>query len=93
MTEESSHEFLESLSKNPLIEHDLEVCGMCLHRFLMCEVAKDILASGDLTDATARWDQEVQRRWQAGKFYQLWQAERAAGRDPEQTFADRGWEP
>ena len=84
---------LAALSQDPLIEHDIETCGMCFHRFLMGEVAKDMLASGDTTNAISRWDKEVLRRWQAGKFYQLWQAERAAGRKPNVAFTERGWEP
>ena len=90
-------EFLVSRSKD--IEpddpsmHDLEVCGMCFHRSLMRDVARDMLTTDDTTNAVIRWSEEVQRRWQAGKFYQLWQAERTAGRDPEATFAERGWEP
>jgi hypothetical protein len=26
-------------------------------------------------------------------FFKLWQEEEAAGRDPKQAFAERGWEP
>jgi hypothetical protein len=32
------------------------------------------------------------REWEQSRFFQLWQEEKQAGRDPNQAFQDRGWE-
>ena len=86
-------EFLTLMGLELFLDHDIEVCGLCFHRWVMREVALELIASGDIQSGMHRWNDEVERRWRAGKFYQLWQAERAAGRDPRQSFTERGWEP
>jgi hypothetical protein len=90
----SDREFLESMARSDrLIEHDVEVCGQCCQRFFNAEVARELLAEGDLLDGIAKWAAESERRWQEGKYFKLWQAEKAAGRDPHKAFAERGWDP
>lgn len=87
-------EFLQSMATaDELIDHDVEVCGMCYHRHVMAEVARELIAAGQFADATQLWAEEERRRWEESKFFKLWQAETAAGRDPHQAFAERGWEP
>lgn len=75
-----------------LLEHDIETCGMCYHRFVMAEVAREIKASGDFTDAIHRWSKEAERRWRDGKYVKLYNEELAAGRDPHKAFEERQWE-
>ena len=86
--------FLEHMASDEHLEdHDPEECGLCYHRRLWAEVAREMLASDDVKDAIARWEKEVRRRWEESKFFKLWQEEKAAGRDPHKAFAERGWEP
>lgn len=89
----TAKDYIESQSQDPLIEHDVEECGMCFHRHLMQQVAQEMLEAQDFAeDAPGRhWD-EVTKRWQQGKYYKLYQEEKAAGRDPAKAFAERGWE-
>jgi hypothetical protein len=90
----SDRDFLENMTRmDRLLDHDVEVCGHCYQRFLNAEVARELLAEGDILDGIDKWAAESERRWQEGKYFKLWQAEQAAGRDPRKAFAERGWEP
>jgi hypothetical protein len=90
----SDREFLESMARmDRLLDHDVEECGHCYQRFINAEVARELLAEGDILDGIDKWATEAERRWQEGKYFQLWQAEKAAGRDPHKAFEERGWEP
>lgn len=87
-------ELLEMLARgDDLLDHDGEACGMCCHLRIDAEVARAMLASGDLKDAMPRWSAESTKRWHETKFFKLWQSEREAGRDPYKAFEDNGWEP
>ena len=89
----SDRQFLENISKgDELLDHDGETCGMCYHRKIDAEIAREMLAKGDFEDGISKWAAESQRRWREGKFFKLWQEERAAGRDPQKAFEDKGWE-
>ena len=48
---------------------------------------------GEYEDVVSKWAAETQRRWEASKFFKLWQEEKEAGRDPRKAFEERGWEP
>ena len=87
-------EFLESMSKmDELIEHDEEECGQCGHQFMMAQTARDMLAAGDFDDSINKWTVESTRRWQEGKYFKLWQQAVKEGKDPNEVFAEKGWEP
>lgn len=93
----TGREFLESMAKSDeLLDHDGETCGMCRHRKIDAEVAREMLllsmGKDEIEDAIAKWSAESQRRWRETKFFKLWQEERAAGRNPEKAFEARGWE-
>ncbi len=86
--------FLERMARSDeFVDHDGETCGMCHNMILGAQVAREMLAAGELEDAVSRWAAETQRRWRNSKFFRLWQQEQKAGRDPHQAFRDRGWEP
>ena len=76
-----------------LADHDGETCGQCCHLILGAEVAREMIEAGECGDVVSKWAAETQRRWQASKFFKLWQEETEAGRDPRKAFQERGWEP
>jgi hypothetical protein len=87
-------DFLQRMARSDeLVDHDGETCGMCHNLILGAEVAREMIEAGAYADVVAQWADETRRRWEQSKFYQLWQAEVEAGRDPHQAFKDRGWEP
>jgi hypothetical protein len=95
MTEKkmSDQELLESLSTyDEMLDHK-DNCGMCFHMQCMAQAARDIIATGDISDAISRWDKQTKTLWEEGKYFKLWKEEQAASRDPHKAFADRGWEP
>jgi hypothetical protein len=73
------------------MEHDPEVCGNCAHRRVGAELAREMLAAGDVTDAVGRYGDEWIARWERGKFFTLWADAAAKGLDPRAEFAKRGW--
>lgn len=90
----SDQEFLKSMAhSDSLIDHDPEECGQCGHQFIMAQVARDMLAAGDVEDGICKWSEEATKRWQEGKYFKLWQEAVAQGRDPNEVFAEKGWEP
>jgi len=90
----SDRESLESMARmDRMLDHDVEKCGTCYQRFINAEVARELLAEGDILDAIDKWAAESERRWHEGKYFKLWQAEQAEGRDPRKAFAERDWEP
>jgi hypothetical protein len=90
----SDQDFLERMARSDdLVDHDGETCGMCHNIILGAEVAREMVDAGEYEDVVSRWAAETQRRWRNSKFFQLWQEEQKAGRDPHQAFKDRGWEP
>jgi hypothetical protein len=87
-------DFLERMARSDeLADHDGETCGQCCHLILGAEVAREMIEAGEYEDVVGRWAAETQRRWQATKFFKLWQEETEAGRGPRKAFEDRGWEP
>jgi hypothetical protein len=89
----SDQDFLERMARSDgLVDHDGEACGMCHNIILGAEVAREMIAAGEYEDVVSKWAAEARRRWERSKFFELWQEERAAGRDPHQAFTDRGWE-
>ena len=86
--------FLERMARSDeLADHDGEACGQCHDMILGAEVAREMLEAGEYEDVVGRWAAEARRRWEESKFFELWESEREAGRDPHQAFRDRGWEP
>ena len=83
---------------NEMIDHE-DNCGHCSRMKVDADVAKEILASYPkdadipMEEATGKWCDLATKKWQEGKYFKLWQEEKAAGRDPHQAFKDRGWEP
>ncbi len=61
-------------------------------QIIMVQTARDLLAEGDILDGIARWSGEHRRRWEQSKYFKLYQAEKAAGRNPRKAFAQRRWE-
>lgn len=87
-------DFLERMARSDeLADHDGEACGQCCHLILGAEVAREMIEAGEYEDVVSKWAAEIQRRWQATKFFKLWQEETEAGRDPRKAFQERGWEP
>jgi hypothetical protein len=90
----SDQDFLERMARSDaLVDHDGETCGMCHNMILGAQVAREMLEAGEYEDVVGKWAAEARRRWEASKFFKLWQEEQKAGRDPHQAFRDRGWEP
>jgi hypothetical protein len=87
-------DFLERMARSDeLADHDGEACGQCHHMILGAEVAREMLEAGEYEDVVSKWAAEARRRWEASKFFKLWEEEKRAGRDPHEAFRDRGWEP
>lgn len=87
-------DFLERMARSDaLADHDGEACGHCCNLVLGAEVAREMIGAGEYEDVVTRWAAEARRRWEATKFFKLWQAETEAGRDPRKAFQERGWEP
>jgi hypothetical protein len=90
----SGNGFLERMARSDeLADHDGETCVQCHNMILGAEVAREMIEAGEYEDVVGKWAAETQRRWQASKFFRLWQEEKEAGRDPRKAFEDRGWEP
>jgi hypothetical protein len=90
----SDQDFLQRMARSDaLVDHDGETCGMCHNMILGARVAREMIEAGAYEDVVSRWAAETWRRWQQSKFFQLWQQELQAGRDPHQAFRERGWEP
>ena len=90
----SDQSFLERMARSDeLADHDGETCGQCHNLILGAEVAREMIEAGEYENVVSKWADETQKRWQQSKFFQLWQQEKEAGRDPHQAFKDRGWEP
>lgn len=97
--ERTGRDFLESMSQcDELLDHE-DGCGLCHHRVLDAEAAKEILASYPadvdipLKEVVGKWCDLSTKKWQDSKYFKLWQEEKAAGRDPHKAFEERGWEP
>ena len=87
-------DFLERMARSDeLADHDGETCGQCHNVILGAEVAREMIETGECEEVVRKWAAETQRRWQASKFFKLWQQEKDAGRDPREAFRERGWEP
>lgn len=90
----SDQGFLERMARSDeLADHDGETCGQCHNMILGAEVAREMIEAGEYEDVVSKWATETQRRWEASKFFKLWQEEKQAGRDPRKAFEGRGWEP
>jgi hypothetical protein len=87
----SARAFLSSMARGEA-EHDVETCGTCAERSIWAQVAQELLeARAEGEEAVTRWSEETARRWRDSKFKKLWREEEAAGRDPRETFKERGW--
>ena len=90
----SDQAFLERMARSDeLADHDGETCGQCCQMILGAEVAREMIEAGEYEDVVGKWAAETERRWKAGKFFELWQGETEAGRNPRKAFEERGWEP
>jgi hypothetical protein len=90
----SDQAFLERMARSDdLVDHDGKTCGMCHNIILGAQIAREMLEASEYADVVNKWAEEARRRWEASKFFQLWQEEVKNGRDPHQAFKDRGWEP
>ncbi len=70
-----------------------QTCGLCHNIILGAQVAREMIETGAYEDVVSRLAAETRRRWQKSKFVKQWVKEQKAGRDPQQAFQDRGWEP
>lgn len=91
----TDRQFLESMSRIDLmIDHEPDTtCGMCHHQFLMAQVARDLIASGETENVIVKWSEESERLWRESKFVKLWEEAEANNKDPNQVFEELGWEP
>ena len=88
----SDQKFLESVARSGrMVDNDGETCGMSHKILLEAQVAREMLEAGEYEDVVSKWVAESWRRWQASKFFKLWQEETKAGRDPHKAFQERGW--
>lgn len=64
--------------------------------YCMAETARQMIKEGLDTESLNKvmtiWDSRAKDMWREGKFFKLWEAERAAGRNPQEEFKKRGWE-
>jgi hypothetical protein len=102
---QTHQQFLESMSTmDQLLDHPIDECGNCMYRFLMAEVARDMLKGefpadsiGPWTeDAIGIWDDEFKRRWHETKYMKLYLERINAGDGRIQALKaikDKGWEP
>lgn len=84
---------LEILSRPP-DEHGVENCGHCL--FLQCqaEAAQEVLTMDPLPDdGLIKMSDLHWQKWKSTEMYEVFKAEKLAGRDPKEAFAKRGWNP
>src|SRR5262249_50803520 len=90
----SEQDFLERMARSDeLADHDGETCGQCRYQILGAEVAREMIEAGEYEDVASKWAAEQERRWKKSKFFELWEKEKNAGRDPRKAFQERGWEP
>jgi hypothetical protein len=88
----SDREFLEGMARSDrLIDHP-DDCGCCAMQVIMAQVARDLLAEGEVLDGVRKWSVEARRRWEETDYFKLYREEEAAGRDPHKAFEGRGWE-
>ena len=88
-------EFLEQMSRmDDLAEHPDALtpsgcCGHCATQIAMASAARQLLEQ----DGTIfQWSDLFRSIWQNSKYYKLYQEELAAGRNPQEAFAAKGWE-
>lgn len=94
MTKNETRALIKRLSEAPFIEHDVGNCGFCCKREIDANAMKDVLGiDPEPEDLLTAGYELANKRWKETKFFKLWQEERAAGRDPEKAFEERGWEP
>src|SRR5260221_13825995 len=75
----SDQDFLERMARSDdLVDHDGETCGMCHNVILGAQVAREMIVAGEYEDVVSKWAAETRRRWEASKFFQLWQQEQPA---------------
>ena len=88
-------QFLRLQAEDPYITCDTETCGQCARQKMQSEVAKRMLREEPSPgpDHLKAWVDESERLFQKSKFYQLWQTEKKAGRDPKVAFEALGWQP
>ncbi len=90
----SNQDFLERMARSDeMVDHDGETCGHCHNMLLGAAVAREMLEAGEYENVVSKWAAETQRRWEASKFFTLWQEETEGGGDPRKAFEDRAWEP
>jgi hypothetical protein len=94
----SDREFLESVShSDELMDHpdcmtEAGTCGFCMTLWCGAEAARKLLADGDVLNGIDKWTELRQKMWHDSKYYKFYQEEKAAGRNPEKSFEERGWE-
>lgn len=94
----SDREFLESMARmDALVDHsdameETGTCGHCGMQIIMAQAARDLLAEGEILDGMSKWSDLSTQRWREAKYFQFFQEEKEAGRDPHASFKKRGWE-
>ena len=88
----SDREFLESMAHaDDLVEHN-DNCGHCGMQIIQTQTAGGLFADGEILDGIAKWVAEHRRRRYASKYFDIYQFETAAGRNPNKAFDEQGWE-
>lgn len=88
----SDQQFLELMARSDEnLYGDPDTDGLCHKISLEAQVARELLAAGEYEDVRSKWSKESWRRWLDSKFFKRYQEARAAGRDPEKDFEERGW--
>lgn len=88
--------FLEAMAGTDRFvqEEFIETSGPECHQRIMADVAREMLASGEnFDDPVSEWSVRSTARWRETKFFKLYQEELQAGRNPNDAFEQRGWEP
>ena len=94
MNKSEMRELVQRWAKDPYIEHDVETCGHCHKEKLKADAMAEVLEMNPAPENLLEAGLDLmKKKWQESKFFKLWQEERAAGREPEKAFAERGWEP
>lgn len=92
MSCKNDREFLERMTMmDDMVDH-WDNCGHCATQIAMAAAARELLEKNDVFDGMEKWTELWKEKWQATKYYKLYQQEKEAGRNPQDAFDERGWE-
>lgn len=84
---------MRSLAQDVYTEHDIEQCSTCYFAWLMAQVAKEFVEKEEFTKETIKqWSTEVDVRWRASKFNQMYEEASKLDIPPAELFKIKGLE-